>query len=128
MRMSDRPIHVGNSRFLRKLATKSLKEDFKIELFRREREAGLLSGCLIVSVSVCVCVKAFNPPLTVLIVAVDDCQGPSVLSAVRLSRGPVGPHVAFLALEQEALVPEKLPAWRRERPPAESLLTHRFIF
>lgn len=73
------------------------------------------------------CVNAFNPPLTVLIVAVDNCQGPSLLSAVRLSRGPVGPHVAFLALEQEALVPEKLPAWMRERPPAESLLTYRFI-
>lgn len=59
--------------------------------------------------------------------AVDDRQGPPLLSAVRLSRGPVGPHVAFLALEQEALVPEKLPAWRRERYSAESIPTYEFI-
>lgn len=50
--------------------------------------------------------------LTVLIAAVDDRQGPPLISAVRLSRSPVGPQVAFLALEQEALVPEEFPAWR----------------
>lgn len=65
-----------------------------------------------------VCVKAFDPHrvlLTVLIVAVNDRQVPLLLSAERLSRGPVGPHVVFVALEQEALVPEKLPAWRTDR-------------
>lgn len=53
--------------------------------------------------------------LTVLVLAVNDRQVPLLLSAECLSRGPVGPHVVFLALEQEALVPEKLPAWRKDR-------------
>lgn len=52
--------------------------------------------------------------LTVLILAVNDCQGSLLLSAELLSRGPIGSQVPFLALEQEALVPKKLPAWRRK--------------
>lgn len=62
--------------------------------------------------------------------AVNDRQVPLLLSAERLSSGPVGPHVVFVALEQEALVPEKLPAWRTDRKKkhsAESVSTYRFM-